>query len=160
KPRAGNPVPRICETAAGMINSIGLENVGVEGFARDKLPFLRTCGTRVWVNFFGETFDEYVACASALGALAGVDVLEMSVSGPHSKRAGVGLGVARRGRRDGGGGGGRAPKRPLVVKLTRNVPDPVAIARAAVEGGADGLSIINTITAMSIDARRRRPRIA
>jgi len=160
KPRAGNPVPRICETAAGMINSIGLENVGVEGFARDKLPFLRTCGTRVWVNFFGETFDEYVACAGALGALAGVDVLEMNVSCPNIKKGGVEFGVDPPVLRDLVAACRRATKRPLVVKLTPNVTDPVAIARAAVEGGADGLSIINTITAMSIDARRRRPRIA
>src|SRR5438105_11776586 len=79
KPRAGNPLPRICETASGMINSIGLENVGVDGFARDKLPFLRTCGTRVWVNFFGETFDEYVDCAGRLAELDGVDRLEVNV---------------------------------------------------------------------------------
>src|SRR5688572_8722056 len=70
KPRAGNPVPRICETASGMINSIGLENVGVDGFAREKLPYLARCGTRVIVNFFGETFDEYVECAAGLTAAA------------------------------------------------------------------------------------------
>ncbi len=72
KPRFGNPVPRICETASGMLNSIGLENVGVDSFAADKLPFLRTCGTRVLVNFFGTTFDEYVECGRQLGHRPGV----------------------------------------------------------------------------------------
>ena len=72
-PRFGNATPRICETASGMLNSIGLENVGVEGFERDKLPYLRQCGTRVLVNFFGATFDEYVACGAGLDRLDGVD---------------------------------------------------------------------------------------
>ena len=73
KPRFGNATPRICETASGMLNSIGLENVGVEGFERDKLPYLRECGTRVLVNFFGATFDEYVDCGGRLDRLDGVD---------------------------------------------------------------------------------------
>ncbi len=159
-PRGGNPLPRICETASGMINSIGLENVGVQGFAEKKLPFLRQTGTHVVVNFFGETFDEYVACGAALDALDGVSALEMNVSCPNVKKGGVEFGtdptvlqelvrVCR-----------AAIKKPLLVKLTPNTGDVVGLARAAVDGGADGLSIINTISAMAIDARRRQPRIA
>ena len=78
-PRAGNPPPRICETAAGMLNSIGLENVGLEAFARDKLPELKQAGATVIVNFFGDTHEEYVACAEALGALEGLAALELNI---------------------------------------------------------------------------------
>jgi len=160
RPRAGNPAPRICETASGMLNSIGLENVGVDGFARDKLPWLRRSGTNVIVNFFGETFDEYVACAAALDALDGVGALEMNVSCPNIKRGGVEFGVVPAVLKELTAACRRVVKRPLLVKLTPNTEDVVAIARAAMEGGADGLSIINTITGMAIDARRRKPRIA
>ena len=93
RPRGGNPLPRICETASGMINSIGLENVGVEGFREQKLPFLRAAGTNVVVNFFGETFDEYVACGAALDQMDGVDALEMNVSCPNIKKGGVEFGT-------------------------------------------------------------------
>ena len=93
KPRGGNPLPRICETASGMINSIGLENVGVEGFRDKKLPFLRQSGTNVIVNFFGETFDEYVQCGGALAEMDGVHALEMNVSCPNVKKGGVEFGT-------------------------------------------------------------------
>ncbi len=158
--RAGNPVPRICETASGMINSIGLENVGAESFGRDKLPFLRQSGTNVIVNFFGETFDEYVACAASLDALDGVAALEMNVSCPNVKKGGVEFGVIPAVLTELTRACRSVTKRPLLVKLTPNTGDIVALARAAVAGGADGLSVINTVSAMAIDARRRRPRIA
>jgi dihydroorotate dehydrogenase (NAD+) catalytic subunit len=160
KPRSGNPLPRICETASGMINSIGLENVGVERFATEKLPHLRTIGTHVIVNFFGETFDEYVACGGALAELDGVHALEMNVSCPNVKKGGVEFGTDAAVLRDLVRACRPTTKKPLIVKLTPNCTDVVALARAAMEGGADGLSVINTISAMAIDARRRRPRIA
>jgi dihydroorotate dehydrogenase (NAD+) catalytic subunit len=160
QPRLGNPPPRICETAAGMLNSIGLENVGVESFVREKLPFLRSCGTRVLVNFFGTTFDEYVDCGARLAALDGVDGLEMNVSCPNIKAGGIEFG------RDPSVLGDlvkacRAviPK-PLWVKLTPNTSDIVALARACADNGADAVSMINTITGMAIDVRTRRPKIA
>lgn len=159
-PRFGNPAPRICETASGMLNSIGLENVGVEGFAKDKLPFLRICGTRVLVNFFGTTFDEYVDCGARLAAMEGVDGLEMNVSCPNIKAGGIEFGrdpavlgeLVRACR--------AVIRKPLWVKLTPNTSDIVALARACAESGADAVSIINTVTGMAIDARTRRPRIA
>jgi dihydroorotate dehydrogenase (NAD+) catalytic subunit len=160
KPRGGNPLPRICETASGMINSIGLENVGVAGFAEKKLAFLRRSKTRVIVNFFGETVDEYVACGAALDALDGVDALEMNVSCPNIKKGGVEFGTDPTVLRDLVRACRPTIKKPLLVKLTPNCSDIVAIARASVDGGADGLSVINTLSAMAIDARRRRPRIA
>lgn len=170
RPRAGNPTPRICETAAGMINSIGLENVGVEAFAREKLPFLARSGTRVIVNFFGETFDEYVECASALtqaakahagpGAPPAIDALEMNISCPNVKKGGVEFGTDPKVAGELVRACRAVTDLPLWVKLTPNVTDIVALARAVADAGADGFSIINTISAMAIDARTRRPRIA
>ncbi len=160
-PRAGNPEPRICETAAGMLNSIGLANVGLRAFLEEKLPFLRDCGTRVLVNFFGETEDDYLRCAEGLsGHGPGIDGLELNISCPNVKAGGLEFGVVPE-------VAGRLCERvrgatdlPLVVKLTPNVTDVVALARACVQGGASGLSLINTLRGMAIDARTRRPRLA
>ena len=159
-PRFGNPAPRICETASGMLNSIGLENVGVEGFAAEKLPFLRTCGTKVLVNFFGTTMDDYVDCGQRLGRLDGVDGLEMNVSCPNIKAGGIEfgrdpqvLGNLVRACRE-------VVTKPLWVKLTPNTSDIVALARACADNGADAVSVINTITGMAIDATTRRARLA
>jgi dihydroorotate dehydrogenase (NAD+) catalytic subunit len=160
KPRFGNPVPRICETASGMLNSIGLENVGVEGFAAEKLPFLRTCGTRVLVNFFGTTFDEYVECGSRLGQLDGVDGLEMNVSCPNIKAGGIEFGREPRVLGELVRACRKVIAKPLWIKLTPNTSDIVALARACAENGADAVSVINTVTGMAIDARTRRPRLA
>lgn len=160
KPRFGNATPRICETAAGMLNSIGLENVGVEGFERDRLPFLRTCGAKVIVNFFGTLFDDYVACGEALARMDGVDALEMNVSCPNIKAGGIEFGTDPRVLGDLVRACRAVVKKPLWVKLTPNTSDIVALARACADHGADALSIINTITGMAIDAGTRRPKIA
>ncbi len=165
RPRAGNPVPRICETASGMINSIGLENVGVDGFAREKLPYLARCGTRVIVNFFGETFDEYVECAAGLTAAAkahggGIDALEMNISCPNIKKGGVEFGTDPKVAAELVRACKAVTDLPMWVKLTPNITDIVALARAIAEAGADGFSVINTITAMGINVRTRKPRIA
>ncbi len=92
EPRAGNPAPRICETAAGMLNSIGLANLGLRAFLDEKLPFLRDCGTRVLVNFFGETEEEYRRCAEGLSGHRGIDALEMNISCPNVKLGGLQMG--------------------------------------------------------------------
>src|SRR5512137_1030515 len=143
-----------------MLNSIGLANVGLEAFLRDKLPWLRDCGTRVVVNFFGETADEYARCAEALSATPGVDALEMNISCPNVQAGGIEFGVDPQ-------LAGRLVERvravcgrPLIVKLTPNLTDVVALARACVQAGAQGLSLINTLRGMAIDARARRPRLA
>jgi len=159
-PRHGNPLPRICETAAGMLNSIGLENVGVEAFVRDKLPFLRELGISVWVNFFGTDFATYIECARALGGAPGVDALEMNISCPNIKHGGIEFGtvpeVAHRLTK----ACVEVSAAPIVVKLTPNAGDIVAMADAVRQAGAMGVSLINTITGMAIDVRSRRPRIA
>jgi dihydroorotate dehydrogenase (NAD+) catalytic subunit len=147
-----------------MINSIGLENVGVERFRSDKAPFLAQLPGAAVVNFFGETFDEYVECAAALDRVGrevgGVDALEMNISCPNIKKGGVEFGTDPRVARELVQACRQVTALPLWVKLTPNITDIVALARAVVEGGADGLSVINTITAMGIDVRTRRPRIA
>lgn len=160
KPRFGNATPRICETAAGMLNSIGLENVGVEGFETEKLPYLRQCGTRVLVNFFGTTFDEYVDCAERLARLDGVDGLEMNVSCPNIKAGGIEFGTDPRVLGELVRACRAVVKKALWIKLTPNTSDIVSLARACADNGADALSIINTITGMAIDVRSRRPKIA
>ena len=162
QPRMGNPLPRICETASGMINSIGLENVGAEAFLAEKLPYLAELGVSVWVNFFGEDGDAYVECARQLerGAGKGIDVLEMNISCPNIKKGGVEFGtvpevahaLTRR--------CVEATSIPIVVKLTPNAADLPAMAQAVYEAGAIGVSLINTITAMGIDVRTRKPRVA
>lgn len=167
RPRFGNPTPRMCETASGMINSIGLENVGVDGFRHEKARYLATvakAGTAVVVNFFGETFDEYVACAAGLDAIArevgGVDALEMNISCPNIKKGGVEFGTVPAVAGELVAACKQVTTLPMWVKLTPNITDIVKLAAAVVEAGADGLSIINTITAMGVDIRTRRPRIA
>jgi dihydroorotate dehydrogenase (NAD+) catalytic subunit len=163
--RSGNPAPRIAETPAGMLNSIGLENVGVDRFVSEKLPFLRECGTRVVVNFFGHTFDEYVDCAGRLSEAAGaggIDALEMNISCPNIKAGGIEFGTDPKVAGALVAACKKVVRVPLWVKLTPNISITlvVPLARACVDAGADCLSIINTITGMAVDARRRRPRIA
>jgi dihydroorotate dehydrogenase (NAD+) catalytic subunit len=160
EPRFGNATPRICETASGMLNSIGLENVGVSGFASEKLPYLRACGTRVLVNFFGVTFEEYIDCGQRLARLDGVDALEMNVSCPNIKAGGIEFGTDPRVLGELVKACRAVVSKPLWIKLTPNTSDIVGLARACADNGADGLSIINTITGMAIDARTRRPKIA
>ncbi len=159
-PRHGNPLPRICETASGMLNSIGLENVGVEAFLRDKLPFLRDLGVSVWVNCFGTDFPSYIECARALGIAPGIDALELNISCPNINPGGFECGtgpvVAHRLTR----ACVEDSAAPIVVKLTPNAADNVAMADAVRQAGAMGVSLINTITGMAIDVRRRRPRSA
>lgn len=162
RPRPGNPLPRICETASGMLNSIGLENVGAEAFLRDKLPFLADLGISIWVNFFGEDKESYVECARMLdaGAGRGISVLEMNISCPNIKKGGIEFGtvpeVAYRLTK----ACVEVSEIPIVVKLTPNVADIVAMADAVKQAGAIGVSLINTITGMAIDVRTRRSRIA
>ncbi|PRQ04036.1 Dihydroorotate dehydrogenase B, catalytic subunit [Enhygromyxa salina] len=166
-PRHGNPLPRIYETASGMLNSIGLENVGCAAFLAEKLPFLAELGVSVWVNFFGTDFETYVECARTLSEGSrrahgdgGIDVLEMNISCPNIKKGGIEFGtvpeVAHRLTK----ACVEVSEIPIVVKLTPNVSDVVAMADAVKQAGAAGVSLINTITGMAVDVRARRSRIA
>ncbi len=157
-PRAGNPPPRTCETAAGMLNSIGLDNDGIEAFVQGQLPYLATLGTAVVVSIAGKSHDEFVAMAARLDGLPGVAALELNISCPNVS-GGVDFGTDPRMCRQVVAGVRQACSLPILAKLTPNVADVVPVAQAAEEGGADGLSLINTCLGMSVDWRRRRPRL-
>lgn len=160
RPRAGNPTPRIVETPGGMLNAIGLQNVGIDAFIEKKLPFLRTVDTLCVANFFGDTVDEYAEMARRLNELPEVAALEMNISCPNVKQGGIvfgsdpacaaGIVAACR----------AATSKPLIVKLSPNVTDVVAMAKACADAGADALSLINTLIGMAIDINTRRPVLA
>ncbi len=157
KPRAGNAPARIVETPSGMLNAIGLQNVGVRRFVEEKMPLLRQRDTVVVVNVYGTSIDDYVEVARALEPEEGVGALELNLSCPNVKEGGLLIGkvpsmitAVTRAVRD-------VTARPLWVKLTPNVTDIVEVAQAAVDGGADALSLINTFVGMVIDVEKRRP---
>ena len=160
-PRAGNKPPRIYETASGMLNAIGLQNVGVEAFIRDKMPFLRgLTGPKILVNLAGESVAEYVELARRLDDVPGIDGFELNISCPNCDRGGMEFGVDPRLTHEVVRKVRRVTKRFLMPKLSPNVTDVVTIAQHAVDGGADALSLINTLVGIAVDATRRTPRIS
>jgi dihydroorotate dehydrogenase (NAD+) catalytic subunit len=159
-PREGNPPERIVETPSGMLNAIGLQNVGVERFVAEKLPALRRHDTAVIANVFGETERDYVAVCERLDAVAGVHALELNASCPNTAAGGMEFGVDPRALAQLTAACRGATRLPLIVKLTPNVTDIGVLARAAVDGGADALSLVNTFTGMTVDVARRRPTLA
>jgi dihydroorotate dehydrogenase (NAD+) catalytic subunit len=160
KPKAGNPTPRIAETVSGMLNAIGLQNVGVEAFIRDKMPFLAQFDSPVIVNFFGNTREEYGEVAARLDEVPGIAALEMNISCPNVKQGGIVFGTDPKAAFEVISTVRRRSTKPLIVKLTPNVTDIRITARAAEDAGADALSLINTLTGMAVDVRTRKPRIA
>ncbi len=160
EPSDGNPPPRIVETPSGMLNAIGLENIGVEAFVRDKLPVLRERGARVIVNVYGKTEDEYRRLAAVLEAEEGVCGLELNVSCPNVSRGGLLFGQDPAATRRLVARVRKATTKPLFVKLSPNVTDIEKIARAAAAGGADGLTLINTLLGMAVDVEGCRPSLA
>ena len=159
-PKAGNPTPRIAETVSGMLNAIGLQNVGVEAFIHEKLPFLAQFETPVIVNFFGNTQEEYGEVAARLDQLPGVAALEMNISCPNVKHGGIVFGTDPKAAFDVVSVVRKQMKKPLIVKLSPNVTDIRVLAQAVEDAGADIISLINTLTGMAVDVRTRRPRIA
>lgn len=159
-PRPGNPPPRVVETPCGMLNAIGLENVGVQRFITDKMPFLRTCGCRVIVNILGDSIEEYAELATALSDVPGIDGLEVNISCPNVKKGGVAFGTVPEMAAAVTGAVKAATDLPVIVKLSPNVTDIVAMARSVEAAGADAISLINTLIGMAIDARTRRPKLA
>jgi len=157
RPRAGNPQPRTAETPSGMLNTIGLQNVGVEALVRDVAPVWVTWRVPVIVNIAGETVDEFAALASRLDGVPGVSGIEVNVSCPNVAVGGMLFGQDPKQAAAVTGAVVRATTLPVVVKLTPNVTDIVAVARAVVEAGADAICVINTLQAMAIDIRARRP---
>ena len=163
EPIEGNAPPRLVETASGMLNSIGLQNVGVRAFVDEKLPKLAGLDTAVFANVFGYQPEDYVEVLRVLEDAEGLAGYELNVSCPNTKHGGMQFGsdssllsevvsLARKAVK-------RRPLRPLIVKLSPNVTDIASMARAAEDAGADALSLINTFLGMAVDARTRRPRL-
>ena len=161
KPIRGNPPPRIVETPCGMLNAIGLENIGVEAFVKDKLPVLRDFGVPVIANIFATSYDDFQSLASILSAEKGISALEINVSCPNVHEGGIHFGtspksvekVVYRVKK-------KAGNLPVWVKLSPNVTDVTEIVRAAKEGGADAVVLINTFPAMMVDLKTRTPMLA
>ncbi|MDR1665198.1 MAG: dihydroorotate dehydrogenase [Clostridiales bacterium] len=156
EPWSGNPPPRIAETHGGMLNAVGLQNPGVEYFLREELPFWKKFHTKIIVNIVGKTPEEYMAVAERLRD-ADVDMLELNISCPNIKEGGIAIGTCAKQTERVTSAVKNAAKQPLIVKLSPNVTDIVEIAKAAEAGGADALSLINTLLGMRIDVKTRRP---
>ena len=161
EPRFGNPAPRIADAPAGMLNSVGLQNPGVEAVAARELPELaKVYHKKVLANVCGFSVDEYVEVAARLDKEDIVGWLELNVSCPNVHGGGMGFGTTPEGAAEVTREVKRAVKKPVIVKLTPNVTDIVSIARACEDAGADGLSLINTVLAMRIDPAARKPVLA
>lgn len=158
QPRPGNPPPRTVETAAGMLNSIGLDNDGLEAFIARTLPYLAGLGTRIVVSIAAPSQAEFCQMAAQLDGLPGVDALELNISCPNVS-GGVNFGTDAKLCERLVAGVRRACRLPVLAKLTPNVTDICCIARAAESGGADAVSLINTLLGMAVDWKRRRPRL-
>lgn len=160
KPKAGNAMPRIVETPGGMLNAIGLQNVGIDAFIEKKVPFFRSISTPVVVNFFGNTVDEYAELAEKLDAIPEVAGIEVNISCPNVKHGGIVFGTDPKSAHAVVSAVRSATIKPLIIKLSPNVTDIVEMALACEEAEADALSLINTITGMAIDVKTRRPALA
>jgi dihydroorotate dehydrogenase (NAD+) catalytic subunit len=159
EPMAGNPSPRLIETAAGMVNAIGLQNIGVEAFVRDKLPGLRRYRTAVIVNVFGYTVEDYVEVIRRLNDADGIAGYELNASCPNTRHGGLVFGADASALAELVANAKAAAARPLIVKLSPNVTSIAGMARCAEAAGADALSLINTFVSMSIDIETRKPRL-
>jgi dihydroorotate dehydrogenase (NAD+) catalytic subunit len=160
EPMQGNPSPRICETACGMLNAIGLQNVGLKIFLKDKLPYLKTFDTKIVVNILGKNIQEYVRLSKYLDD-AGVDAIELNVSCPNVKKGGIAFGTDKKilaklitkVKQSVGSA-------TVIVKLSPNVSNIPDFAKTAEDSGSDAISLINTIPGMAIDIESRRPKLA
>ena len=157
KPRPGNPPVRIVETPSGMLNSIGLQNIGIEVFLAERLPQLRKLDLAVVLNLFGETLEEYVALCKRLDGVEGIAAVELNVSCPNVDKGGIMFGTDTGALAELTAICRKATRLPLWVKLSPNVTDIAEMARAAEGAGADALSLVNTYQGMAIDVHRRRP---
>jgi len=160
RPLPGNPPPRIVETHGGMLNAIGLQNIGARAFIEEKLPLLRGYDTRVIANVFGYSDDEYIEAITILNDGEGIAAYELNISCPNVKEGGIVIGNSPAAAARLTARAKRATARPLIVKLSPNVTDVGQIGRAIVEAGADCLSLINTIVGMAVDVNTRRPRLS
>lgn len=158
-PRPGNPPPRICETASGMLNAIGLANIGYDAFVSQMLPRLRAARATVIANIYGTSSGEFAELARRFDEVEGIAALEVNISCPNVKAGGIHFGKDPAAAADVTRAVRRATRLPIIVKLSPEAGDLAAVAEAAAQSGADALSLINTIRGMSIDVETRRPRL-
>ncbi len=159
EPMEGNPPPRIWEAQAGMLNSIGLQNIGVRPFVREKLPQLARLKTAVFANVFGYATEDYVEVVQVLESAEGLAGYELNVSCPNTKHGGIYFSGDPALLAEVVGSVKRVARRPIIVKLSPNVAAIEPLARAAEESGADAISLVNTFISLAVDARTRRPRL-
>jgi len=155
KPREGNPQPRLVETASGVLNSVGLENIGVEAVIKEKAPVWAGWDVPVIVNIAGETIDEYAAVAAKLEGVAGVSGIEVNISCPNMRSGGIEFGTNPKSAAEVTAAVKKVSSLPIIVKLTPNAADIGEIASAVSESGADAITLINTVWGMAIDVNRR-----
>ncbi|MBO8159412.1 MAG: dihydroorotate dehydrogenase [Thermosyntropha sp.] len=160
EPRSGNPIPRIVETPAGMLNAIGLENPGIDVFLRDFLPYLKEKGVTVIANIAGNTIEEYARIAAKIENSEGIAAIELNISCPNVKKGGLQFGTNPDTVKEVVEAVKRETSLPVIPKLSPNVTDIVEIAKAAKAGGADALSMINTLMGMAIDIKNKKPVLA
>ena len=160
KPAPGNPPPRTVETCGGMLNAVGLENVGLAAFAENKLPFLQSLDVAVILNIYGHSIEEYAEMSERIEDLDGIAGIEVNISCPNIKAGGVAFGTDPKIAFQVTKAVREKTKLPLIVKLSPNVTDIAIIARSVEDAGADAVSLINTITAMAVDVKTRRPKLA
>lgn len=160
KPSYGNPPPRVVETSCGMLNAIGLENIGIEAFVKKKIPFLKTFDTPLFVNIYGKQIDEYAELASIIDSIEEIEGIEINISCPNVKAGGIAFGVDSKQAFNVVASVRKETSKILIVKLSPNVTDIAEIAEAVELAGADSISLINTITGMAIDIDSGRSRLA
>jgi len=160
RPRAGNPPPRIVETHCGMLNAIGLANIGLESFLKEKLPWLQSLSTAVIVNIYGHSIEEYAAVAAGLKGVEGVSAIEINISCPNVECGGMVFGTDPKTSARVTEAVLKESDKPVIVKLSPNVTDIRAIAISVEKAGAHAISLINTLTGMAIDVEKRVPKLA
>lgn len=160
EPSKGNPPPRIVETACGMLNAIGLENIGIRAFVKDKIPELAKLQTPVFINVYGKTEGDYVRVAEIADEVPSIVGMEINISCPNVSQGGLAFGVDPCSAASVVKAVRSVTRKPLMVKLTPNVTDITVVAKSVVDAGADSLSLINTITGMAIDLKTRKPKLA
>jgi dihydroorotate dehydrogenase (NAD+) catalytic subunit len=158
--REGNPYPRMAETPSGMLNAVGLQNKGVDYFVKNIYPRIKDIDTNMIVNVSGSTIEDYVKTAEIVNELDRIPAIELNISCPNVKQGGMAFGVTAKGAGEVVKAVREAYKKTLIVKLSPNVTDITEIARAAEAGGADSVSLINTMLGMAIDAEKRRPKLS
>ncbi len=158
--REGNPYPRMAETAAGMLNAVGLQNKGVKVFCDDIYPKIEHLNTNIFVNVSGSTVDDYVATAEMINELTNIPAIELNISCPNVKEGGMAFGTSCASAEDVVKAVRQVYKKHLMVKLSPNVTDIVSIAQAVENHGADSVSLVNTFLGMAIDAKTRKPKLS